>query len=60
MLSDVTVLLQNLQRTLGIDSTRRSRLPIILEDKTMLLFSSVNLKDVIWVRGPPLSDYVNV
>lgn len=60
MLSDVTVLLQNLPRTLGIDSTRRSRLPIILEDKTMLLFSSVNLKDVIWVRGPPLSDYVNV
>lgn len=60
MLSDVTVLLQNLQRTLGIDSTRRSRLPVILEDKTMLLFSSVNLKDVIWVRGPPLSDYVNV
>lgn len=60
MLSDVTVLLQKLQRTLGIDSTRRSRLPVILEDKTMLLFSSVNLKDVIWVRGPPLSDYVNV
>lgn len=60
MLSDVTVLWQNLQRTLGIDSTRRSRLPVILEDKTMLLFSSVNLKDVIWVRGPPLSDYVNV
>lgn len=41
-------------------STWGSKLPVILEDKTRLLFSSVNLNDVIWVRGPPLSDYVNV
>lgn len=59
MLGDVTILLQN-PRALGIYSTRRSKLPIILEDKTMLLFPSVNLKDVIWVRGPPHSDYVSV